>query len=282
MALMAVFARFARLPHRWASSPRFVLVCSAVALVGCAPKIGDHCLTSSDCATNGSRICDTSQPDGYCTIFNCTDDSCPNHAACVVLQPSVPGCPYDEYDTPSRSTRTLCLATCNSDSDCRTDDGYICASPLQAPWHALILDDNQSEQVCIVAATPGYATDAGASDAAICMPQAVMSMADATSSASDGSRDGTLADVESLVDVESPSDVQASMDVTESGPLADAPPEAETTTSDAGSDAALDAASDAGSDAASDDAGLDAATDALVDAAEPDATVDAADASGAD
>jgi len=91
-------------------------------------------------------------------------------------------------------------------------------------------------------------------------------MADATSSASDGSRDGTLADVESLVDVESPSDVQASMDVTESGPLADAPPEAETTTSDAGSDAALDAASDAGSDAASDDAGLDAATDALVDA----------------
>jgi len=271
-ASMAPMAVIARLTRRWASSPRFVLVCSAVALVGCAPKIGDHCLTSSDCATNGSRICDTSQPDGYCTVFNCMDDTCPNNAACVVLMPSVPGCPYDEYDTPSRSTRTLCLATCNNDSDCRTNEGYICASPRQSPWHALILDNNQGEQVCIVAATPGYATDAGASDAALCMPEPIMSPADATSSSSDGSTDGTLADVESS------SDVQASMDVGESGPLVDAPvdapPEAEPTTPDAGTDAGLDAASDAGFDGANDDAGLDAA--------QLDATVDAADASSGD
>jgi hypothetical protein len=267
---MAVFARLAR---RWAPSPRFALVCAAVALVGCAPKIGDHCLTSTDCATNGSRICDTSQPDGYCTVFNCADDTCPNNAACVVLMPSVPGCPYDEYDTPSRSTRTLCLATCNNDSDCRTNEGYVCASPLQSPWNAIILDNNQGEQVCIVAATPGYATDAGASDAALCMPEPIMSPADATSSASDGSGDGTLADVESLVDV------QASMDVTESGPPVDAPvdspSEAETSTPDAGTDAALDAASDAGFDAANNDAGLDAAgPDAIADAVAADASGD--------
>lgn len=271
---MAVFARLAR---RWVSSPRFVLVCSAVALVGCGPKIGDHCLVSSDCATNGSRICDTSQPDGYCTVFNCTDDSCPNNAACVVLQPQVPGCPYDEYDSPSRSTRTLCLATCNSDSDCRADEGYVCASPLAAPWHALILDNNQGEQVCIVAPTPGYATDAGASDAAVCMPEPLVSLADATSSASDGSRDGTPADVESLVDVQA-----SMMDVSES--LVDAPAEAETVAPDAGADAALDAATDAGFDAANDDSGLDAATDALLDAAGSDAVGDAgaADAPGGD
>jgi hypothetical protein len=249
----------------------------AAAIVGCAPKIGDHCLVSSDCATNGSRVCDTSQPDGYCTIFNCADDSCPNSAACVVLMPAVPGCSYDDYEAPSRSSRKLCLATCNSDSDCRTDNGYICASPLNSPWSAIILDNNQGEKVCIVAPPEGT-PDAGADGAAaICMPGPNMSFADAA--AADASSEG-----QSLVDGELGSDVEAPTDAAESGPLVDAP-EAAHSEDDAGIDAALDAAGAAGLDGAIlDDAGLDAATDALVDGAAQDAAVDAspADASGGD
>jgi|HubBroStandDraft_1064217.scaffolds.fasta_scaffold20039_3 hypothetical protein len=268
------FARvFGRVARPLAASPRAALVVLAVAIVGCGPKIGDHCLVSSDCATNGSRVCDTSQPDGYCTVFNCMDDSCPNNAACVVLMPSVPGCPYNDYQTPSRSSRTLCMATCNSDSDCRTDNGYICASPLDAPWRAIILDNNQSEKVCIVAPPEGT-PDGGAEDAAICMPEPNMSFADA---APDAPGDG-----QSLVDVEHAPDVDAPTDAAETGPLVDAPSEAAQPEEDAGTDAALDAAGDAGLDGSIDDAGLDAATDALFDGAEQDVGVDAspADASG--
>ena len=60
--------------------PRFTLalVLAALALVtGCQPKIGDACNTSTDCSTQGDRLCDTTQPGGYCTIFNCEPNTCP-------------------------------------------------------------------------------------------------------------------------------------------------------------------------------------------------------------
>jgi hypothetical protein len=277
-----VYRRCAELVYRrcaeLAASRRGLVAVLAVVLLGCGPKIGDKCLVSSDCATNSSRLCDTSQPDGYCTVFNCTNDTCPNNAACVVLQPATPGCPYDDYQTPSRSSRSLCLATCNSDSDCRTAEGYVCTSPLGAPWRALILDNNQGEKVCIVAPTPGTA-DAGLEDAAVCNPGPNMSLADATSSAGgDGASDGEpLVDVGPLTDGPLASDSE----VAESGPLMDAPAEAESLSSDAGVDAALDAGGEAGLDAASDDAGLDATIDAPIDA-EPDADAGSADAAGSD
>src|SRR5690348_74537 len=44
---------------------------AALIAVGCLPKIGDHCTTSLDCSQTGQRLCDTTQPDGYCTVFNC-------------------------------------------------------------------------------------------------------------------------------------------------------------------------------------------------------------------
>jgi hypothetical protein len=265
--LVVVTRRFAA----WRASPAWSVVAVAGlswALAGCQAKIGAHCLVSTDCANNGTRVCDTSQPDGYCTVFNCTDDSCPDNAACVTLQPAVPGCSYNDYDTPSRASRTLCLAHCNSDSDCRTDNGYICANPRNAPWHALILDNNQNEQVCIVAPTPGYG-DAGAEDAEVCTPGALSNSASGDGAAEDDAASDATVDVVEP-DVLASFDAVASFDATESGSsLVDAPAEAETPATDAGSDGGLDAAFDAGLDAASDDAGPDAAT---LDAAEPDAS----------
>jgi hypothetical protein len=123
---------------------------ASAALAGCAPKIGSKCVLNTDCGTSGALVCDTSQPNGYCTQFNCTPNSCQNQAVCVEFLPMVPGCTYDDYHSPSRSSRDFCMEHCNHDSDCRQSDGYVCEDPRKPPWNAAITDDNQSQLVCIL------------------------------------------------------------------------------------------------------------------------------------
>ena len=116
-----------------ASRMRLVLALG-LALVGCAPEIGDACTTSTDCSQNGDRQCDISQPGGYCTIFNCEPadsnpaSKCPDESACVAFaaEPSpVPGCANSLGSTPY--TETFCLKKCDNGDDCRS--GYICINP---------------------------------------------------------------------------------------------------------------------------------------------------------
>lgn len=152
------------------------LAAASFALAGCSPHIGAKCNTNTDCSLQGTLVCDTSEPYGYCTSFNCAPDSCQNEAACVLLNPAVPGCPYDDYNSPARTGRSMCLQQCHKDSDCRTDEGYVCADPRQPPWNALIIDDDQSQLVCIVKPNYSYAdaSDDGPiatfGDAAVCQP----------------------------------------------------------------------------------------------------------------
>jgi hypothetical protein len=128
---------------------------ASAALAGCSPKIGSRCNTNADCGTSGTLVCDTSQPYGYCTEFNCTPGACQDRAACVEFLPSVPGCPYDDYRSPSRTGIVFCMEHCTQDSDCRQSDGYVCMNPSGPPWYAAITDNNQSQLVCIVAPNPG-------------------------------------------------------------------------------------------------------------------------------
>jgi hypothetical protein len=134
------------------------LAFAAAGLVGCAPHVGDHCNQNSDCSLQGTLQCDTSQPNGYCTLFNCTGNSCPSNAACVALNASVPGCMYDDYLSPSRTVLPMCLWTCSKDSDCRTSEGYVCRDPTQPPWRAVNLD-NESRMVCLV--DPSFSSNVG-------------------------------------------------------------------------------------------------------------------------
>ena len=148
------------------------LLLLSTAAAGCAPKIGDKCVLSTDCSQQGTLVCDTSQPAGYCTQLNCNNGSCPNDAVCVAFQSSVPGCAYDDYQSPSRTARSFCMAHCSDNSDCRQSEGYVCANPIFAPWSAAILDNNQSQKVCIVAA--GRLADASPDpEAAVCMSYSV-------------------------------------------------------------------------------------------------------------
>jgi len=85
-------------------------------------------------------------PGGYCTIFNCGPNTCPDHSACYLFDPAVQGCPYSDREL-SRTGHSFCLEDCHQDSDCRAD--YICRDLRHNPWNAILLDDNQSQAVCI-------------------------------------------------------------------------------------------------------------------------------------
>ena len=136
-------------------------------IAGCTPKIGDKCVLSTDCSTSGDRLCDTTQPGGYCTQFNCVPNKCPNEAACVIFESAVPGCTYSDRGIP-RTGRQFCVAQCHSSSDCR--GGYVCADPRNPPWNALILDDDQTQLTCLVDPLASYDTDASAGSA-VCQAQ---------------------------------------------------------------------------------------------------------------
>ena len=105
-------------------------------LVACGPEIGDECETSLDCAVDGSRFCDFTQPDGYCLIVGCRADECPEEAVCVQFG-------RDEQ------ARTFCLRHCGNDGDCRS--GYRCAIPEpEGDVVTEIIDDApQGSRYCI-------------------------------------------------------------------------------------------------------------------------------------
>ena len=165
----------------------FALLGLALALgsSACSPTIGASCTQSTDCSSQGNRVCDNSQPDGYCTVFGCADNSCPDHAVCVTFAVALPGCAYNDYEAPARTMRTLCLQHCQSDSDCRASEGYVCLDPKGPPFSARILDDNQNQKVCVVAITP---VDAGQSDggSAVCSAGRLLPDAETADVSADG------------------------------------------------------------------------------------------------
>jgi hypothetical protein len=130
---------------------------------GCKSKIGDSCTVSTDCSVNGDRLCDTTQPEGYCTVFNCTPDGCPeDQAVCVAFDSTSCG----SAARGQRFQRTFCMKPCSSPSDCRA--GYDCI-PLpepKNPEHAQVVDTNPpSRSVCMVPASMNpMVTDAGSVD----------------------------------------------------------------------------------------------------------------------
>lgn len=67
------------------------LLAGLAALVGagCGRQIGDNCQTATDCNPNGGRICDLSQPGGYCTVLGCDETTCPGEATCIRYFPSL-------------------------------------------------------------------------------------------------------------------------------------------------------------------------------------------------
>jgi hypothetical protein len=110
----------------------------ALGAAGCRPEIGDGCKISTDCSTAGDRLCDTSMPEGYCTIFACEADHCPGEASCIEFHP-----------TSERFARRFCLRDCKQDSDCRS--GYHCVPIPSQTYDAVYYDQGpkQTSAVCL-------------------------------------------------------------------------------------------------------------------------------------
>lgn len=146
----------------WPFATALTVLAGLVGLA-CQPSIGDRCNLSTDCSQRGDRLCDRSQlglGGGYCTIFNCTGNGCPDEAACVVTGSSVPGCGFGERGV-ARSARSFCLKTCEVDGDCRNAEGYRCKGLVRpgAPTgdtdiEGVVLDDEQSKRVCVFVGLP--------------------------------------------------------------------------------------------------------------------------------
>ena len=92
-----------------------LLLMAGFALSGCPNNIGDACGSSTDCSVTGDRQCDLAQPGGYCTVFSCDPDTCPQ-GACVEWR-----------FVPSRTAETWCMKTCDNDGNCRAE--YSCVFP---------------------------------------------------------------------------------------------------------------------------------------------------------
>jgi hypothetical protein len=114
-------------------------------LAACGEEIGDECSVSTDCSSDGDRICDTSSPNGYCTVSGCDHDSCPDEAVCVrffgaatstlTCDPAIEDteanvCSAAEICTvggacvPLTAESRYCMRSCDDDGDCRSD--YEC------------------------------------------------------------------------------------------------------------------------------------------------------------
>jgi hypothetical protein len=144
--IMARTSRRSSSGSRWAGMGLCVLLAC-----GCQARIGDGCSTNQQCSGQTQRLCDITQPGGYCTILNCSPTSCPEgEGMCVTfgnaLSP-LPGC--QNASKPSPYARSLCMQYCSEDTECRP--GYVCRDISgDDPWSAdIATKDAPSTKICI-------------------------------------------------------------------------------------------------------------------------------------
>jgi hypothetical protein len=77
-----------------------------LSLMGCESLVGDPCIADSQCGIG--RICDLRSFEGYCTLPDCEENTCPSQSICVEF----------------KNADTYCMATCVNSDECR--DGYTC------------------------------------------------------------------------------------------------------------------------------------------------------------
>jgi hypothetical protein len=135
-------------------------------LAACKRQIGDACKSSIDCSQESDRLCDISQPGGYCTIEGCDERTCPEHSVCVRFFPKglTKPCQADsecasnelcltsteKHCAPRTSERRFCVDSCSDNSDCR--GGYDCR--LAGTEGTVALHPNPAAIVHFCAATP--------------------------------------------------------------------------------------------------------------------------------
>jgi hypothetical protein len=167
-----------RASERWTTLA--VLVLGVAAASGCSPKIGDKCSVSTDCSQAGDRLCDPTQPDGYCTVFNCEPNGCPDDSLCV----SFNDVSCSNAAMSMRFQRTFCMATCQKNGDCRS--GYVCLDTTNDAVRQVVDVNPSTRSICAVQPV----TTAPMSDPAVCLPPDGGTGAGGPDGAVDGATDG--------------------------------------------------------------------------------------------
>lgn len=151
-----------------------VVVLLALVVPACGKDIGDGCSTNLDCANDGTRDCDLSQPGGYCTVNGCDEKSCPGGSVCIRVFPyESPGaacgqdadcasdelCMPDGYCVPRGSERRYCLEKCGDNGDCR--GGYVCREagmegrqPTESTYGCIALVENPEQSSVVKFCAP--------------------------------------------------------------------------------------------------------------------------------
>ena len=145
----------------------FTSLLLSAGLFGCSHKIGDSCTTALDCSQLGDRLCDATQPGGYCTLFNCEPDTCPgSDSACVGFEYRLdPDCA--ETARWPRFERSFCMAACDGNGDCRS--GYACVAPEER--RARIVDGHPAaHRICVAASYQAPPTPVSSSEPGVCGP----------------------------------------------------------------------------------------------------------------
>jgi hypothetical protein len=153
---------------------RLVLLLALASLAfGCGYQVGASCIVDTDCSADGTRVCDQTEPDGYCTILGCDYNTCPDSSECVRFYTGSfanEPCDYKTEDAGSASSNTCsydelcsianqcvprsaevryCMATCHSKGDCR--DGYECrffdSQNSQSPFQLGSMQEDGGEVV---------------------------------------------------------------------------------------------------------------------------------------
>jgi hypothetical protein len=128
------------------------LVLLALLAPACGKEIGDSCSTNVDCAQDGTRDCDLSQPGGYCTVNGCDEKSCPSEAVCIRIFPYEVSHPVCQLDSSQGSNCPVgtgkCLQPdgvcgCASDLDCTSDD--VCVPDVP---HSYCAPRNSERRYC--------------------------------------------------------------------------------------------------------------------------------------
>jgi hypothetical protein len=138
-----------------------VVACGG-ALAACSPGIGDACDTALRCSQSATRLCDLTQPNGYCTLADCQEGTCPSDAVCVTFWPKT-----NRAADVDRLSTNYCMAKCDDRSDCRKSDGYDCLSTSEFGAHggeSMVLGP-ANQKFCAVRSnvtTPQSISDAGA------------------------------------------------------------------------------------------------------------------------
>lgn len=101
---------------------RFPLVTLLALVAGCGSQIGDACTSNVDCSPLGTRFCDLSSLNGYCTEADCTTTSCPGDSVCIRFFTPVDNETCDTSQEPIPFSQATCP---DVDDRCVCDDTVV-------------------------------------------------------------------------------------------------------------------------------------------------------------